>query len=138
MVGSVQKKNWTMKNWIAFLLLAFSATVFSQEKIYNVQWYCVDEKPFAAKQCDISGNEYSFVFLDEKKQEVVFFFTSMKIKYAISSVDKTDKGFARYDLIREGRPTEMRIYSSGKKIEFHDEDRLIELITGASTKLGHR
>ena len=37
----------------------------AQEQVFNVQKYCVDELPIKKGQCDISGNEYSWVFLDE-------------------------------------------------------------------------
>jgi hypothetical protein len=54
-----------MKYFIALLLL--SGSMYCQEQVFNVQRYCVDEVPFKSGECDISGNEYSFVFLDEKR-----------------------------------------------------------------------
>jgi hypothetical protein len=68
-----------MKYFIALLLL--SGSMYSQEQVFNVQRYCVDEFPFKIGECDILGNEYSFVFLDKEKKDVVFFFTNMKLKY---------------------------------------------------------
>jgi hypothetical protein len=41
-----------------------SCSIYAQEQVFNVQRYCVDEKPFKQGECNISGNEYSFVFLD--------------------------------------------------------------------------
>jgi hypothetical protein len=60
------KKSKTMKYFIALFLL-LSGSMYSQEQVFNVQRYCVDEVPFKSGECDISGNEYSFVFLDEKR-----------------------------------------------------------------------
>tara|TARA_R110002110_G_scaffold7536_4_gene38247 strand:+ start:120154 stop:120306 length:153 start_codon:yes stop_codon:yes gene_type:complete len=50
-----------MKYFIALLLL--SGSMYSQEQVFNVQRYCVDEVPFKIGECDISGNEYSFLLI---------------------------------------------------------------------------
>jgi hypothetical protein len=65
------------------LLLLMSGFMYAQEQVFNVQRYCVDALPFKTGECDIAGNEYSFVFLDKKKNDVVFFFTNLKLKYKI-------------------------------------------------------
>lgn len=118
-------------------MLLLSVSAFAQKQVYNVQWYCVDEKPFKKEQCDISGNEYSFVFVDATKKEVVFFFTSMKLKYAItdSYQDATDSNYNYYVLENEQGRVDMRINKAGNKIEFIHPDKIIYLTVGKSTKL---
>ena len=64
---------------ILFILL-LSSGVYAQQEVFNVQQYCVDVKPFKKGECNLSGNEYSFVFLDTKKKDVTFFFTNTKLK----------------------------------------------------------
>lgn len=118
-------------------MLLICSSAFAQKQVYNVQWYCVDEKPFKKEQCDISGNEYSFVFVDVAKKEVVFFFTSMKLKYSISDSypDSTDANYNYYILENEHGRVDMRINKAGNKIEFIHPDKIIYLTVGKSTKL---
>jgi hypothetical protein len=123
-----------------FFTMAFLLTVaigHAQHQVYNVQWYCVDEKPFKKGQCDISGNEYSFVFVDNPKKQVTFFFTSMKLKYNIteSYQDATDANYHYYVLENEKGRTDMRINKAGNKIEFIEPDKIIYLTAGKTTKL---
>ena len=124
-----------MKKLLFLLLLCGSA--YAQKQVYNVQWYCVDEKPFKKGQCDISGNEYSFVFVDNAKKEVVFFFTSMKLKYTIKEIypDANQKGYTYYVLENETGRTDMRVNITGTKFEFIYPDKVVYLTTGKSTKL---
>lgn len=131
-------KIFKMKKLLIVFAVAFSAIGFSQQQVYNVQWYCVDQKPLKKKQCDISGNEYSFVFVDNAKKEVVFFFASMKLKFAIVDAyqDATDKNYRYYVLENENGRTDMRINKAGNKIEFIEPDKIIYLTVGKSTKLG--
>lgn len=121
----------------AFGFVLMSVASQAQHKVYNVQWYCVDEKPFKKGQCDISGNEYSFVFVDEPKKQVTFFFTSMKLKYAISDSyqDATDADYLYFVLENEKGRTDMRINKAGNKIEFIHPDKVIYLTVGKTTKL---
>jgi hypothetical protein len=123
-----------MKYFIMMLL--FTGSMFAQERVYNVQSYCVDEKPFRKGQCDISGNEYSFVFLDTKKSEVVFFFTSMKLKYKIveTKVFAPDPNYTFYQLQGAEGAVEMKIHKQQNKIEFIYPNNHIYLTVGASTK----
>lgn len=113
------------------------ATVHAQKQIYNVQWYCVDEKPFKNGQCDVSGNEYSFVFVEPSKKQVAFFFASMKLKYTIvdSYKDTNDPNYQYYVLESGNGRTYMRINKAGNKIEFIEPDKVIYLTVGKSTKL---
>ncbi|HEX9980984.1 MAG TPA: hypothetical protein VGB50_10525 [Flavobacterium sp.] len=119
------------------LLLLFTGSVFAQQQVFNVQQYCVDEKPFKKSQCDISGNEYSFVFLDAGKKEVVFFFTNMKLKYKIvgSAVDPTAPDYTSYTL-DDGQNNQilMKVNNRKTKIEFLYPDTRIYLSVGKSTK----
>jgi len=118
-------------------MVALFAVGHAQKKVYNVQWYCVDQKPFKQGQCDISGNEYSFVFVDEAKKQVAFYFTEMKLKYRItdSYQDATDANYKYYVLENETGRTDMRINKAGNKIEFIQPDKVIYLTVGKSTKL---
>ncbi|RZJ29071.1 MAG: hypothetical protein EOO48_08415, partial [Flavobacterium sp.] len=102
-----------MKKFLLLLLLSTGA--FAQRQVYNVQWYCIDEKPFKKGQCDVSGNEYSFVFLDAQKKSVTFFLTSMKLNYVIkdSYADATDKNYTYYVLENESGRTDMRVNKKG-------------------------
>jgi hypothetical protein len=125
-----------MKRLIVLLLL--SGSLYAQKEVLNVQWYCVDEKPFKKGDCQISGNEYSFIFLEEKKKEVVFFFTDMKLKYTIkeSYPDATDPDYKYYVLENEKGRADMRINKAKTKVEFIYPDKKIYLTVGKSTKLG--
>jgi hypothetical protein len=129
-------KKSQMKKLLMLLLL--SGSLFAQKEVLNVQWYCVDEKPFKNGDCQISGNEYSFVFLEEKKKEVVFFFTDMKLKYSItdSYPDATDPNYKYYVLENETGRADMRINKAKTKVEFIYPDKKIYLTVGKSTKLG--
>lgn len=124
-----------MKN-LLFLLLICSST-HSHKQVYNVQQYCIDEKPFKKEQCDISGNEYSFVFVDSAKKKVTFFLTSTKLNYDIAEIypDEFEKEFTYYVLENENGRADMRINRKGTKIEFIYPDKIIYLKTGKSTKL---
>lgn len=116
------------------MLISFST--YSQPQVFNVQQYCVDEAPFRKGQCDISGNEYSFVFMDTQKKEVAFFFTDMKFKYKITEVQSdTATGSVSYSLTGDKGTLEMKINMPKTKIEFLYPDTHIYLTVGKSTKL---
>jgi hypothetical protein len=71
-----------MKYFIALLLL--SGSMYCQERL---TCSVIVLTKSLKRECDISGNEYSFVFSTEKN-DVVFFFTNMKLKqnYEVSGV----------------------------------------------------
>ncbi len=121
---------------LLILLLLVSAAVQAQKKVYNVQHYCVDEKPFAKGECDISGNEYSFVFMDEAKKEVKLFLTNVRMAFRIESsvVSQLDPQYRVYTLSDAKGTYEMRINKAGNRMEFHLPDNRILLTVGASTK----
>jgi hypothetical protein len=127
-----------MKKLFFTMAVAFTFAIgHAQKQIYNVQWYCVDQKPFKKGQCDISGNEYSFVFIDVAKKQVAFYFTEMKLKYTItdSYQDTTDPTYRYYILENENGRTDMRVSKTGDKIEFIEPDKVIYLTVGKTTKL---
>jgi hypothetical protein len=119
------------------LLLLLTTGLYAQEHVYNVQWYCVDEAPFKKGDCDISGNEYSFVFLDTEKEKVVFFFTSQKMEYKIVNtvVGEINPDFTVYTLEDVKGQIEMRLNKAKTKMEFIYPNYHIYLTTGNSTKL---
>ena len=119
------------------IMLLFTSSIYAQEHVFNVQRYCVDEFPFKKGDCDISGNEYSFVFLDTKKNDVVFFFTDMKMKYKIvnSFVCATDSNYTEYTLEGEKGQVEMKVNKQNTKMEFLYPNNHIYLTVGKSTKL---
>ena len=121
---------------ILFILLV-SSGVYAQQEVFNVQQYCVDVKPFKKGECNLSGNEYSFVFLDTKKKDVTFFFTNTKLKYKIIEFHKEEANpnFTWYNLVNEKGNMEMRINKQKTKIEFIDATNHIYLTVGKSTKL---
>ncbi len=123
-----------MKKFLFILLMTSGA--YAQQEVFNVQHYCVDVKPFKKGACDISGNEYSFVFLDIQKKDVTFFFTNIKLQYKIteSHVEETNPNFTWYNLINEKGMMEMRINNQKTKIEFIDATNHIYLTVGNSTK----
>ena len=129
------RKFTTMKK-LLFVLLFASAAVSAQKKVYNVQQYCIDEKPFERKTCDIEGNEYSFVFLDESKKEVTLFLSNTKMPFKIKSsvVSQADPQYRVYTILDEKGVYEMRLNRQGTKMEFHLPDNRIFLTVGASTK----
>ncbi|WP_157485257.1 hypothetical protein [Flavobacterium sp. ACAM 123] len=124
-----------MKYFILLLLL--SGSMYSQEQVFNVQRYCVDEIPFNIGECDISGNEYSFVFLDKKKNDVVFFFTNMKLRYKIMKavVYVPDPNYTIYSLENTDGHAELKINKQNTKMEFLYPNNHIYLTVGKSTKL---
>ena len=119
------------------LLLLITGSVYSQKHVYNVQRYCVDEKPFKKGECNISGNEYSFVFMDVEKKEVVFFFTDMRLEYKIvdSYIDLAAKDYTHYLLENKSGRVDMKINKQQNKMEFLYPDSHIYLTVGKSTKL---
>lgn len=123
-----------MKKIIVLLLL--TGGMYAQEQVFNVQRYCIDEQPFKQGECNIAGNEYSFVFLDTQKRDVVFFFTTTKMKYKIvdSGIFSRDRNFTFYTLENEKGQVEMRINQQHTKIEFLYPDNHIYLTVGKSTK----
>ncbi|MDI5950524.1 hypothetical protein [Flavobacterium yafengii] len=123
-----------MKKIIVLLLL--TGGMYAQEQVFNVQRYCIDEQPFKQGECNIAGNEYSFVFLDTQKRDVVFFFTTTKMKYKIvdSGIFSRDRNFTFYTLENEKGQVEMRINQQHTKIEFLYPNNHIYLTVGKSTK----
>ena len=123
-----------MKKIIVLLLL--SGGMYAQEQVFNVQRYCIDEKPFRQGECNIAGNEYSFVFLDTQKRDVVFFLTATKMKYKIvdSGIVSQDRNYTFYTLENENEQVEMRVNLQHTKIEFLYPNNHIYLTVGKSTK----
>jgi hypothetical protein len=122
----------TMKNILIMLLL--TTGVYAQKQVFNVQQYCIDEKPLQNGDCDIKGNEYSFVFLDVKKSEVVLFLSDIKFVYQIIA-SKKDANYTLYALKNGVSHAEMRLNGDKTKIEFLQPSRHIKLTVGKSTKL---
>jgi len=120
---------------LVFMFL-ITCGAYAQEQVFNVQRYCVDEVPFKNGQCDLVGNEYSFVFLDTKKSEVVFFLTQMKMKYKIvkSANFSPDPNYTVFTLKNEREQIEMRLNKQHTKIEFIYPNNRIYLTVGKSTK----
>ena len=123
-----------MKKIIVLLLL--TSGLYAQEQVFNVQRYCIDEQPFKQGECNITGNEYSFVFLDTQKRDVVFFLTATKMKYKIvdSGILPLDRNYTFYTLENENEQVEMRVNQQHTKIEFLYPDNHIYLTVGKSTK----
>lgn len=120
---------------MVFMLL-FTCSMSAQEQVFNVQQYCIDEIPFKKGQCDVVGNEYSFVFLDRQKKEVVLFLTQMKMKYKIvkTGVVSSDPNYTMFTLENEREQIEMRLNRQQTKIEFLYPNNRIYLTVGKSTK----
>lgn len=120
---------------IVFMVL-ITCNTYAQEQVFNVQRYCIDEVPFKNGQCDQVGNEYSFVFLDTQKKEVVFFLTQMKMKYKIvkSGVFSPDPSYTVFTLENEREQIEMKLNRQNTKIEFLYPNNRIYLTVGKSTK----
>jgi hypothetical protein len=123
-----------MKKIIVLLLL--SGGMYAQEQVFNVQRYCIDEKPFRQGECNVAGNEYSFVFLNTQKRDVVFFLTATKMKYKIvdSGIVSQDRNYTFYTLENENEQVEMRVNQQQTKIEFLYPNNHIYLTVGKSTK----
>jgi hypothetical protein len=119
------------------LMLLLTGSAYAQEQVFNVQRYCVDEIPFKKGECDISGNEYSFVFLDTKKNDVVLFLTDTRLEYKIvsSGVQSSDPNYTRYTLENKSGQIEMKVNKLHTKMEFLYPNSHIYLTVGKSTKL---
>ncbi|MFV8376037.1 hypothetical protein ACNQGC_12030 [Flavobacterium sp. GSP11] len=117
-------------------MLLITGGLYAQEQVFNVQRYCIDEEPFKKGECDRTGNEYSFVFLDTKKSNVVFFLTEMRLKYKIvdSGIFPLDRNYTFYTLENENEQVEMRVNQQHTKIEFLYPNNHIYLTVGKSTK----
>lgn len=117
-------------------MFLLTGAMYSQEQVFNVQQYCIDEKPFRRGECNITGNEYSFVFLDTQKHDVVLFLTATKMKYKIvnTGVFASDKNYTLYTLENEKEQVEMKINKQHTKIEFLYPNNHIYLTVGNSTK----
>ena len=133
---TIKKESRSMKKMILMALLT-AGSMYSQEHVFNVQRYCVDEMPFKNGECDISGNEYSFVFLDTQKKDVIFFFTDMKLVYKIvnSMVYSPDSDYTLYTLENIKGQVEMKVNKKNTKMEFLYPNNHIYLTVGKSTKL---
>ena len=118
------------------VLLLLSGGIYAQEQVFNVQRYCIDEEPFKQGECNITGNEYSFVFLDTQKRTVVFFLTATKTKYKIvdSGIFAPDRNYTFYTLENEKGQVTMRINKQNTKIEFLFPNTHVYLTVGKSTK----
>lgn len=119
------------------LMLLVSSGIYAQENVYNVQQYCIDEYPFAKGECDTKGNEYSFVFMNRVKKEVVLFLADNKLKYTIIKNEpySADRNFTIYTLKDKDGEVQMKINEQENKIEFLHPDRRIYLKVGRTTKL---
>ncbi|WP_333599866.1 hypothetical protein [Flavobacterium sp.] len=115
------------------LLFLLTSGVYAQKQVFNVQQYCIDEKPLQQGECDQSGNEYSFVFLDVKKHEVVFYLTDLKFVYQIIDA-KTNAVATTYKLKNDLGETEMKVNKAQTSIEFLNPERHVLLTVGKSTK----
>ena len=121
---------------ILLLMLSLSTGLFAQEQIFNVQQYSIDNKPFKTQGYDLTGNIYSFVFVDKSKNEVVLFLSDTQIKYTIEEEIKgTSTTPTSYKLRNADGVVEMSINKSKTKIEFLEANRRISLKVGKSTKL---
>ncbi|MFV5701055.1 hypothetical protein ACM55F_04195 [Flavobacterium sp. XS2P12] len=118
------------------VMMSLTGGMYAQEQVFNVQRYCIDEKPFRQGECNVAGNEYSFVFLDTKKRDVVFFLTATKMKYKIvdSGIFPLDRNYTFYTLENEQEQVEMRINKQHTRIEFLYPNNHIYLTVGKSTK----
>lgn len=114
-------------------MLLLTTGVYAQKQVFNVQQYCIDEKPFKQGQCDTAGNEYSFVFLNVERKEVVFYLTELKFQYQIIAT-KADATHMIYTLKNETGETTMTLNNARTKIEFFTPNRNIFLTVGKSTK----
>ncbi len=115
-------------------MLIFTSGMVAQEKIYNVQQYCVDNKPFTALGCDVSGNEYSFVFIDSAKKEVVLFLSDTKLSYELVKNDASAE-IQKLTLRSVEGITEMTVSANETQIELVNPQRRIKLKVGKSTKM---
>lgn len=117
-------------------MLSLSTGLFAQEQIFNVQQYSIDNKPFNTQGYDLTGNEYSFVFVDKAKNEVVLFLSDTQIKYTIEQETKaTSSSPTTYKLRNAEGIVDMSIDKSKTKIEILEPNRRILLKVGKSTKL---
>ena len=121
-----------MKKLIFMLLL--TSGLYAQKQVFNVQRYSIDERPFKKGEIDNVGNAYSFVFLDEKKKEVVLFLSDLKFEYQITSSKKVANN-TYYTLTNNKSIVEMKVSNSKTKIEFIGPERHVFLTVGPSTML---
>ena len=120
---------------ILLLMLTISTGLFAQDQIFNVQKYCISNKPTKNKGCDVSGNEYSFVFVDKAKNEVVLFISDTQFKYKIEEeINGTVSSSKSYKLRNDQGVVTMIVDKSKTKIEFLEPTRRITLTVGKSTK----
>jgi hypothetical protein len=105
-----------MKYFIALLLL--SGSMYCQEQVFNVQRYCVDEVPL---RLEIFQEMNIRLCSRQKKNDVVFFFTNMKLKYKImkSVVYAPDSNYILYSLENEKGTVDMKINKQNTKMEFY-------------------
>lgn len=120
-----------MKTFI--LLLLMTSGLYAQKQVFNVQQYCIDEQPGKKSDCDISGNAYSFVFMDAMKKEVVLFLTDSKFKYQIVK-SETHPNYTSYTLNDGQSESVMQVNKQKNKIEFLSANRNVYLTVGKSTK----
>ncbi len=120
------------------LMLLFSCSLFAQPRVFNVQQYLIDNKPFHSGQYDVKGNEYSFIFLNSQKKEVSIFLAGNKFTYDIAEViaPARNADFTIYTLTNSSGSAEMRINRQNTRIELLTPDKNIYLTVGKSTKLG--
>lgn len=126
-----------MKSTLMVLFFLFSCGLYAQENVYNVQQYCIDEFPFAKGECDLQGTEYSFVFMNPVKKEVVLFLADNKIKYNIvkSQPFAADRNVTVYTLKSRDGEVQMKISEQDNKIEILHPERRIYLKIGRTTRL---
>lgn len=115
------------------LLLLMTSGLYAQKQVFNVQKYCIDETPGTTSDCDVSGNAYSFVFLDNIKNEVVLFLTDSKFKYQITK-SEIHPTHTSYTLNDGNHESTMKVNTQKTRIEFLTANRNIFLTVGKSTK----
>jgi hypothetical protein len=123
---------------ILWLVLLFAVPLVAQQKVYNIQEYCIDKAPFKNGKCDQRGNDYSWVFIDENKKEVSLFLSQTKLQYAITYMGQhaTERDFILYTLTNAEGSIDMKINKGGDKIVFIYPNYRIFLKAGKSTKSG--
>jgi hypothetical protein len=117
-------------------LLLFSGAVRAQKQVYNIQHYCIDEKPLKHTGCDIEGNEYSFLFVDPDKKQVTLFLSDTKMAFAIVGIatDETS-GSTVYTLRNTEGTTQLTVNKPQNNIVLSSPVRRITLKAGKSTKM---
>lgn len=97
------------------MLFLFS---YSYSQHLEVHSYCIDEEPLEANTCDIYGEEYTYIEIDEKNEKISLYYNEELTEFTLVRIDWLEKqGHYRYVIFNKNN-IRASLYSLKDKSRF--------------------